>query len=45
MEVSNFDTNRWNERAPGIHHYITRQEAVQHVKKAPPGDLAPAGQG
>jgi len=31
MEVSNFDTNRWNERAPGIHHYITRQEAVQHV--------------
>jgi len=31
IEVSNFDTNRWNERAPGIHHYITRQEAVQHV--------------
>ena len=31
IEVSNFDTNRWNERAPGIHHYITHQEAVQHV--------------
>jgi len=28
VEVSNFDTNRWNECAPGIHHYITRAEAL-----------------
>lgn len=28
VEVSNFDTNRWNECAPGIHFFITRQEAV-----------------
>ena len=28
IEVSNFDTNRWNECAPGIHFFITRQEAV-----------------
>ena len=24
------DENRWNECAPGIHHYITREEAVRH---------------
>ena len=30
VEVSNFDTNRWNEYAPGIHHYITRAEALKH---------------
>ena len=30
VEVSNFDTNRWNECAPGIHHYITRAEALKH---------------
>ena len=29
VEVSNFDTNRWIECAPGIHHYITREEAVR----------------
>ena len=29
-EVPNFDTNRWNECAPGIHHFITRGEAVQY---------------
>lgn len=29
VEVPNFDTNRWNERAPGIHFFITRQEAVE----------------
>ena len=28
IEVSNFDTNRWNECAPGIHFFISRQEAV-----------------
>ena len=28
IEVSNFDTNRWNECAPGIHFFINRQEAV-----------------
>ena len=30
VEVSDFDTNRWNECAPGIHHYITRAEAVKN---------------
>ncbi len=29
VEVPNFDTDRWNECAPGIHHFITRREAVQ----------------
>ena len=28
IEVKNFDENRWNECATGIHHFITRQEAV-----------------
>ena len=27
VEVNNFDENRWNECAPGIHHFITRKEA------------------
>ena len=31
MEVKDFDTNRWNECAPGIHHFITRGEAVKYV--------------
>lgn len=31
VEVSNFDTNRWNECAPGIHFFITRQEAVDYA--------------
>ena len=26
IEIPNFDTNRWHECAPGIHHYITREE-------------------
>mgnify|MGYP001777623958 CR=1 FL=1 len=30
VEVQNFDENRWNACAPGIHHYITREEAVRH---------------
>lgn len=29
VEVQNFDENRWNECAPGIRHYITREEAVR----------------
>lgn len=31
VEVPDFDTDRWNECAPGIHHYITRAEAVNHT--------------
>lgn len=31
VEVPDFDTDRWNECAPGIHHYITRAEAVNHI--------------
>ena len=30
VEVPNFDTNRWNECAPGIHFFVTRQEAVEY---------------
>ena len=30
VEVSDFDTDRWNECAPGIHFFITRQEAVNY---------------
>ena len=30
IEVADFDTNRWNECSPGIHFFITRQEAVNH---------------
>ena len=30
VEVRDFDTNRWNECAPGIHFFITRQEAVDY---------------
>lgn len=31
VEVVDFDTDRWEECAPGIHHFITRQEAVEYV--------------
>ena len=31
IEVPDFDTNRWNECAPGIHFFITRQEAVDFI--------------
>ena len=31
VEVRDFDTNRWNECAPGIHFFITRQEAVDYI--------------
>lgn len=30
VEVANFDENRWNECAPGIHHFITRWEAMKY---------------
>ena len=30
VEVKDFDTNRWNECAPGIHFFITRGEAVNY---------------
>ena len=30
VEVPNFDDDRWNECAPGIHFFITRQEAVEY---------------
>lgn len=30
VEVKDFDTNRWNECAPGIHFFITREEAVRY---------------
>ena len=30
VEVPNFDENRWNECSPGIHFFITRQEAVDY---------------
>lgn len=31
VEVPDFDTNRWNECAPGIHFFITREEAVKYA--------------
>ena len=31
VEVKDFNTNRWNECAPGIHFFITRQEAIDYV--------------
>ena len=31
VEVKDFDTNRWNECTPGIHFFITRQEAVDYI--------------
>ena len=30
VEVKDFDTNRWNECSTGIHHFITRYEAVKY---------------
>ena len=29
-EVYNFDDNRWNECAPGIHFFVDRQDAVEY---------------
>ena len=31
VEVPDFDPNRWNECAPGIHFFMTRQEAVDYL--------------
>ena len=31
VSVDNFDDDRWNECAPGIHFFITRDEAVRYV--------------
>lgn len=31
VEVPNFDANRWNECSPGIHFFITRQEAIDYA--------------
>ena len=31
VSVNNFDTNRWNECAPGIHFFMSRQDAVGYV--------------
>ena len=31
VTVENFDDNRWNECAPGIHHFMNRQEAVNYI--------------
>ena len=30
VEVKDFDTNRWNECAPGIHFFVDRQAAVEY---------------
>jgi len=30
VSVDNFDENRWNECAPGIHFFITREEAARY---------------
>ena len=30
VEVNDFDENRWNECSTGIHHFITREEAVKY---------------
>ena len=31
VEVPDFDDNRWNECAPGIHFFITREEALKYI--------------
>ena len=31
VEVPDFDDNRWNECASGIHFFITREEAVKYI--------------
>ena len=31
VEVNDFNENRWVECSTGIHHYITREEAVKHT--------------
>ena len=31
VKVDNFDTNRWHECAPGIHFFMTKEEAINYV--------------
>lgn len=31
IEVDDFDEDRWNECSSGIHHFITRNEAVNYT--------------
>ena len=31
VEIENFDTNRWHECSSGIHHFMSRQEAVDYI--------------
>ena len=33
VEVQDFDTNRWNECAKGIHFFINRQEAIDYQRQ------------
>lgn len=35
VEVPNFDTDRWNECSYGIHHFLTREEAVEYMSYHP----------
>ena len=37
VEVTDFDDNRWNECSTGIHHFMTRAEAVIYDESAAPG--------
>ena len=30
VEVTDFDDNRWEECAPGIHHFLSKQEAIEY---------------
>lgn len=32
VSVDNFDSNMWNECAPGIHFFITRKEAINYLR-------------
>ena len=31
VKVDNFDTNRWHECAPGIHFFMTKEEAIEYA--------------
>lgn len=35
VRVNNFDEDRWNECSTGIHHFITREEAVKYKEIIP----------
>ena len=34
IEIPNFDTDRWNECAPGFHFFLTKQEAIDYEDPA-----------